>query len=99
MDSSTSLAATSIRAALGVGDYGISRWECRCNPFQLHHLGSTMIRRGSSPGGLIEHTDEQKLMHTDLPGTGGAGDEHVGEFGAVPHNVVAPDVLAHGEGH
>src|SRR5699024_8876627 len=34
-----------------------------------------------------------------LTGTGGTGNEHVGQLGDVAHHTVAPDVLAHGKGY
>src|SRR5699024_1613222 len=48
-------------------------------------------------GGLIQQRNDKGVGTHRLTGTGGTGNEQVGQLGNVAHDVVAADILAHGE--
>ena len=84
---------------LGVGHHRDQQMGDAVVSPQLHHLGVHHNQTEFLRGGFIEHTDEQGVNAHRLTRPCGAGNEHVGQLGAVPHDIVAADVLAHGEGH
>ena len=65
---------------------------------QLHHFGIHHNQADLFGLGLVEQGDNQAVHTHGLTGTGGTGDEHVGQSGDVADDALAADVLAHGKG-
>ncbi len=81
-----------------VGDHGDEQVRDAVVGRQLHHLGvhhdeTDLVRRG-----LIEQADDEGVGAHGFTGAGGTGDEHMGQLGDIADDVLAADVLAHGEG-
>ena len=66
---------------------------------QLHHLGVHHDEADLLGTGLIEQRDDKGVGAHRLTRAGGAGDEQMGQLGDIAHDALAPDVLAHSEGH
>ena len=66
---------------------------------QLHHFGVHHDEAHLVGGGLIQQADDQRIGTHGLTGTGGTGDQHMGQPGDIAHDGAAADVLTHGEGH
>ena len=66
---------------------------------QLHHFGVHHDETDLFGAGLVQQRNNQGVGTHRLTGTGGTGDEQVGQLCDVAHDAVAADVLTHGEGH
>ena len=84
---------------LGVGDHRDEQMWDTVVDAQLHHLGVHHDEADLLGAGLIEQRDDEGVGAHRLTRAGGAGDEQMGQLGDVAHDALAPDVLAHGEGH
>ena len=82
----------------GIGNHGNQQMGNTVVNAQLHHLGVHHDELYILGAGLVEKADDDGVHANRLTGTGSTGDQHMGHFGNVAHNAVAPDVLAHGEG-
>ena len=84
---------------LRVSDHGDQQVGDAVVGGQLHHLRVHHDEAHILGAGLVEQRDDEGVGAHGLTGAGGTGDEHVGQLGDVPHDVLVPDVPAHGKGH
>ncbi|CAN4031599.1 MobL relaxases, partial [Dysosmobacter welbionis] len=66
---------------------------------QLHHLGIHHDKADLIRGGLVQQRHNQGVGAHGLAGSGGAGDQHVGQTLDIPHDVPAADIPSQGESH